>query len=78
MYQGLEMVPVQCQGSDFVLVGFWYQNQKSLNIELTLVRAKQKNDLYIPVRGSVISGWEQPLGCDLAGPSLHSKGIKNN
>lgn len=73
MYQGLEMVPVQCQGSDFVLVGFWYQNQKSLNIELTLVRAKQKNDLYIPVRGSVISGGSSLLVVTLLGHHFIAK-----
>lgn len=73
MCQDLEMVPMQRKASDFVLVGFWYQNQKLLNIGLTLVRAKQKNDLYSPVGGFVISGGSSLLVVTLQGHHFVAK-----
>lgn len=63
---------MQCKGSDFVLVGLWYQNQK-LILELILVRPKQKNDLYIHVRGSVISGGSSLLVVTLLGHHFVAK-----
>lgn len=60
------MAPMQRKGSDFVPEGFWYH-------ELTLVRAKQKNDLYIPVRGAVISGGSSLLVVTLLGHDFVAK-----
>lgn len=54
-------------------MGFWYQNQRLLNIELTLVRVKQKSDLHSPARGSVISGGSSLLVVTLQGHDFVTK-----